>query len=75
MMWSLSSVSLDTPSRYLPLTPKKQVSLEMCLASLAPAELQSPKNSEQSPNSPEDHFSLLELFMQKTNFADISDLA
>lgn len=57
------------------MTPKKQVSLEMCLASLAPAELQSPKNSEQSPNSPEDHLPLLELFMQKTNFADFSDLA
>lgn len=66
------------PSRYLPSTPRAgtgQVSPEACLASLAPAQLQSPKNREQPPNSPGDHYSLLELFMQKANFADFRDLA
>lgn len=59
---------------------RTQVSPEMGLASLAPAELQSPKNREKPPpppppHSPGDHYPLLELFMQKTNFADFSDLA
>lgn len=43
---------------------RKQVSPAMCLA----------REQEAAPNSRGNHYPLLELFMQKTNFADFSDL-